>query len=143
MKYSKRLIAAALCCLCLLGSAQAASAVAYASDQQEGIQPFWTTLSTIILSMTYSGGQVNWGGSISGNSNVVSISTTYTLEKRNSNGSYSFVDDWNDSGAATYLDSSGSKTTAKGTYRLTVDITAVTSSGAVETASNSLTKTFS
>jgi hypothetical protein len=52
------------------------------------------------------------------------------------------VDDWDDSGTNTYLSSSGSKTTSTGTYRLTVSVTAVTTSGTSENASNSLTKTF-
>jgi hypothetical protein len=143
VKNRKRLIAAALCCLCLLSAVQATGAVAFASDQLSGIQPFWTTLSTIALSMSYSGGKVNWGGSISGNSNVASISATYTLEKRNTRGTYLFVDDWNYSGTNTYLDSSGSKTTATGTYRLTVEVAVVTTSGTTESASNSLVKTFS
>jgi hypothetical protein len=142
MNHRKRLIAAALCCLCLFSVAQTTGVVAAAADSS-GIQPFWTTISTIALSMTYSNGKVNWGGSISGNSNVASISATYTLEKRNSNGTYTFVDDWNVSGAKTYLDSSGSKTASTGTYRLTVSVTAVTTSGTSENASNNLVKTFS
>lgn len=142
MKNRKRLIAAALCCLCLLGAAQATGAVASASGQS-GIQPLWTTISTITLSMSYSGGKVNWGGLISGNANVAGISATYTLEKLNSSGTYSSVDSWNDSGTNTYLSSSGSKTASTGTYRLTVSATAVTTSGTSENASNSLVKTFS
>ncbi|MDR1328184.1 MAG: hypothetical protein LBK23_01105 [Oscillospiraceae bacterium] len=141
MRTGKRILAAALCCLCLLSAAQTGAAAAPA--QTSGIQPFWTTISSISLSMTYSNGKVNWEGYISGNSNVTSIAATYTLEKRNSNGTYSSVDSWSVSGSATYLDSSGSKTVATGTYRLTVNVTVTASSGASETADKSLSKTFS
>jgi hypothetical protein len=93
--------------------------------------------------MTYSGGQIHWGGSISGNSSVVSVKAIYTLEKQNSNGAYSFVGDWSFSGTNAWLDSSGDKTAPLGTYRLTVAVTATTRTGTVENTSNSLVKTFS
>jgi len=140
LRTRNKILAVALCCLCLAFSAQPAAVTASASNA--AIQPFWTTLSSIALSMTYSNGQVHWGGSISGNSNVTSISATYTLEKRNANGTYSSIDSWSFSGSNSWLDSTGDKTTSKGTFRLTVSVTARTSSGTTETTSNSLVKTF-
>ncbi|GHV14168.1 hypothetical protein FACS1894219_09920 [Clostridia bacterium] len=53
------------------------------------------------------------------------------------------MDSWSVSGTATYLDSSGSKTTAKGTYRLTATVSATNSSGTIENTSTNLVKTFS
>jgi hypothetical protein len=72
----KRPIAAALCCLCLLVSVQTVSVVTAPVAHASGFQPFWSTLSDITLSMTYSGGKAYWSGSISGNSNVSSIEAT-------------------------------------------------------------------
>jgi hypothetical protein len=143
MKNSKRIIAAILCCLCLLGAARTGLVAAEASDGTSGFQPYWSTLSTITLSLSYSGGKVNWGGSISGNSNVTSINATYTLYRLNANNAYTYVNSWNNYGSQTYLNSSGSQTAAAGTYRLTVEVTATTSSGTTESVSSSLSKTLS
>jgi len=145
MSICKKFIAVVLCCLCLTLSAQVFPVTASAAVPPIDIQPYWTTLSSIALSMSYSGGKVSWGGSIDGNSNVVSIKATYTLDIL-SGGSYSFVEKWDVSGTKTWLDSSGvtsgTPPTPKGTYRLTVNVTSTTSSGTVENTSTNLVKTF-
>lgn len=139
----KRLIAAALCCLCFVCTAQAVLAAASASTTQDNIQLLrWTNITSIIMSMSYSGGEVEWGGRISCVAGTSSVEATYTLERRDQNGSYSLVDSWDDSGTSRFLNSSDSAAAEKGTFRLTVSVTA-TKSDTVETASDVLVKTLS
>jgi hypothetical protein len=140
----KRVAAVMLCCLCLIGSVQAFASAAEQSGAPPGISFRWSNLWNITLSMSYSGGSVSWVGQIAGNTGTSSISATYTLEKQNANGTYSFVSSWNDSTtSAISLASTGSATTAKGTYRLSVSAVVKNSAGTPETATNSLVKTFS
>jgi hypothetical protein len=93
--------------------------------------------------MSYSNGSVNWIGQIDANPGTTSISATYTLEKRNANGTYSYVSSWNKSGTATALVSTGSAAAAKGTYRLSVIATVINSAGISEVATDSVVNTFS
>jgi len=142
----KKSILVAIVSLCLAFSASmpaAASASSESAPIGDGVnQTRWANVSDITLSMTYSGGAVNWRGIIQGKSNVVRIDATFTLEKLNANGKYEYVDSWTASTTTMKLDKSGSKTTAKGTYRLSVKATVTTTSGATETVTDSLVKTF-
>jgi hypothetical protein len=97
-----------------------------------------------MLSMSYSNGKVNWISQIFGNPGTASITATYRLEKKNTSGAYSLVGTWPGlSTTSALLDNSGSLTTAKGTYRLTVNATVTSNTGVVENVSDSLEKTFS
>ena len=84
----KKSILVAIVSLCLAFSVSL-STVAFASAEAKAVgdgvnQTRWTNVSDITLSMTYSGGAVNWRGVIQGKSNTASISATFTLEKLNS-----------------------------------------------------------
>lgn len=116
-------------------------AVAFASAGDNLCQPQWANVSSIFLTMNYSGGAVNWTGEINGYSGTTKISATFTLEKRNSIGKYEYVDSWTASSTKTYLYKAASKTAAKGTYRLNVTAN-VTGSSGTETVTDSLVKTL-
>jgi hypothetical protein len=139
----KRIVAIALCCICLFGSVQAFASAAEPSGAPPGIGLRWSNLWNIALSMSYSGSEVNWVGQIAGNPGTESISATYTLQRLESNGRYTFIGSWYDSTASSeVLISSGSATTPKGTYKLSVAALVQNSEGSYETATNSFTKTF-
>lgn len=106
------------------------------------IEPFWVNVSSISLTMTYSGGAVNWRGIVQGKENTASIDANFRLEKQNSNGKYVLVDTWTASTKATKLNKKVSVADAKGTYRLTVIATVKSTSGASETVTDSLVKTL-
>lgn len=106
------------------------------------IVPFWVNVSSITLSMTYSGGAVQWRGIVQGKANTANINANFRLEKQNSNGSYVLVDTWTASTTTTKLDKSASVVGSRGTYRLTVTATVKSTSGVSETVTDSLVKTL-
>jgi hypothetical protein len=136
----KKSLVAATVSLCLIFS-MSVPAVAFASDGGSVYQPQWVNVSDILLTMDYSGGAVNWTSEITGYSGVTSISAAFTLEKKNTDGKYEYVDSWTASSAKTYLYKEASKTATHGTYRLSVSATVKGSSG-TETVTNSLVKTI-
>lgn len=136
----KKSLFAAIVSICLIFS-MSVPAVAFASDGGGIYQPQWVNVSSILLTMGYSGGAVNWTGEIKGYTGVTSISATFTLEKKNASGQYEYVDSWTASSTKTYLYKAASKTTARGTYRLSVSATVKGSSG-TETVTDSLVKTL-
>jgi hypothetical protein len=140
----KKCVIGFLLCLLITINGTPISSVANAVSADISISPLWVTLTTLTLNMTYSSGQVNWTGMLSGNSSTTaSITATYKLEKRNTNGSYSLVQTWSGfSTTGTYMLSSGSKTTSTGTYRLTVTAQVRNNSGNTETVTDNLIKTF-
>jgi len=143
----KRLAAVVLCCLVLASSTQVFAAAAATAPNSIIVLPQWTNVSTISLSMSYSGGKVNWSGYINGNSNVTKITATYKLEKQvaASNGTtyYSPVGTWSDSTTtSTALLTSNSATATTGTYKLSLTAVVTNSSGVSETVSDALVRTF-
>ena len=136
----KKSFITAIVSVCLIFS-MSVPAVAFASEGGGIYQPQWANVSDILLAMDYNGGAVNWTGEISGYSRVTSISATFTLARQNSSGQYEYVDSWNASSTKTYLYKAASKTTARGTYRLSVSATVKGSSG-TETVTDSLVKTL-
>ncbi len=102
----------------------------------------WMNVSTINLSMLYSGSGVSWSGKISANLGTTKIAATYKLYKKNANGTYSLVNTWASNANSDILISTGSAISSKGTYRLTVNAT-VNTNGIKESISDSLEKTFS
>jgi len=140
----KRFISVVLCCLILLSSVQVfASAIVKQPDIQIGVQPQWVNVTTISLSMNYSGGKVSWNGVISCNTTMSKITATYKLQKIETSSS-TLVGTWPDSkNSSSFLSSSNSATTPKGTYLLSVSATVTNSAGVSETVTDSLVKTFS
>lgn len=134
----KKSLVAAIVSLCLIFSMNV-PAVAFASDGGGIYQPQWANVSSILLTMGYNGGAVNWTGDITGYSGVTSISAVFTLEKKNASGKYEYVDSWTASSTKTYLYKAASKTATSGTYRLSVSATVKGSSG-TETVTDSLVK---
>lgn len=106
------------------------------------IVPFWVNVSSITLSMTYSGGAVQWRGIVQGKANTASINANFRLEKQNSNGNYVLIDTWTASTKTTKLDKSVSIVGSRGIYRLTVTATVKSTSGVSETVTDSLVKTL-
>jgi hypothetical protein len=90
---------------------------------------------SISLSLSYSNGNVIWGGQIIGNDDVESISATFTLYKQNSSDGYDYVCSWPRSSSTSYLITSGSTSGSAGTYKLVVYATLTTESGETETVS--------
>lgn len=136
----KKSLVTAIVSICLIFS-MSVPAVAFASEGGNIYQPQWENVSSVRLTMDYSGGSVNWTGEITGHSGVTSISATFTLARQNSSGQYEYVDSWTASSAKAYLYKAASKTTARGTYRLSVSATVKGSSG-TETVTDSLVKTL-
>lgn len=116
-------------------------AVAFSSDGGNIYQPQWVNVSKTLLTMDYSNGAVNWTGEITGYSGVTGISATFTLARKNSGGQYEYVDSWSASSTKTYLYKTASKTTVRGTYRLSLSATVKGPSG-TETVTDSLVKTL-
>ncbi len=136
----KKTFLSAIVSICLIFCVSV-PAVAFASDGDNLYQPRWDNVSDIILTMSYSGGAVNWTGEISGFSGTKKISATFTLEKRNASGRYEQVDSWTASSTKTYLYKSASKIAVPGIYRLSV-VATVTGSSGTETVRDSLVKTL-
>ena len=106
------------------------------------IAPLWEIISTLRLDMSFNNGVITSNGSVSGRAGTTSISATYTLERQQANGTFQRVDSWSANSNSMILTSS--RTTSnmiRGTYRLSVTVTA-TRNGVVETASETLTRTF-
>ncbi|GHU35419.1 hypothetical protein FACS1894105_04110 [Clostridia bacterium] len=137
----KRILAALLSLLCVVGVAP--TAISASADTPTSVGTYWISLQSITLTMSYSGGQVTWNGLLMGGTTTVGMSATYTLQKKNANGTYTNIATWGPYSSTSYmLSSSGSATTSKGTYRLTVNGTVIYNIGAVETVTDNLEKTF-
>jgi len=103
-----------------------------------GIEPTWTNTSDIALAMSLSNGRVSWSGRIQGHPGTSSIVATYTLERMNTNGSWSHVNSWpNLRASSSILTSSGNVLGSSGAFRLTV-VTTVTRNGHNETIRHSI-----
>lgn len=129
-------------CTCIMLGTVHIPLTAAAPNIASGIQPFWVNVANVSLSMSYSSGKINWVGQIKGLSGTNSIVASYTLEKKGSNGGYTFVDSWqNLKSSSSILISNGSTSGTAGTYKLTVSIT-VTRNGVTETVTDSLEKSL-
>lgn len=134
----KKNFVSAIVSICLI-FCMSVPAVAFASDG--GIQPQWMNVSSIRLTMDYSGGAVDWTGEITGYSGVTDISATFTLEKKNASGKYESVASWKASSSKSYLYKEGSAAGTHGSYRLSVSATVKGPSG-TEPVSSSIVKTL-
>lgn len=136
----KRVLLLILCTCIIMGTAQIP--VTATPPKMEGIQPYWINTSSISLTMSYSSGKVNWVGQIVGYSGTTRIAATYMLEKKGSDGSYTYVASWpNLQTYSSILISSDSATGTAGTYRLSV-AAIVVRNGFTETVTDSLEKTL-
>jgi hypothetical protein len=120
------------------------NAIVVAKEEPPSVGLQWITLNTIAMNMEYTNGQIGWSGLLSGNSNTASITANYTLYKKNSDGSYDLAHFWGgfSTTTTTYLYSTGVKITDKGTYKLVVNTTIVSTSGVSEQVTDYLEKTF-
>lgn len=139
----KRFTALVLSCLLLVGSVQVfAVAASQQSIPQITIQPQWINVALIQLSMSYSGGNVNWSGLITGNSNTASIVATYKLEQINGN-TTTIKGKWPDSTyTSTFLFSSNSAAATQGIYMLSVSAVVTNTSGVSETVTDFLIRSL-
>jgi hypothetical protein len=124
----KPLLAALIACLYFVGSVHTVAFAANAPNGQVRIQNHYMTIvSGITITMSYSNGKVSWECITSCNYDVDDISATYTLYKKNGN-SYDPVPGgtWSKSTSSFFiLDGSGSITAPKGTYKIEVNIIAI------------------
>jgi len=138
----KRIITAGICLIVILGMTTTATAATTQQGSEE-LQPLWIHVANITLSMTCSDGNITWSGLVQGQPDIIGVTATYTLEKRNPNGIFTEVDTWPSlTTDSTILVSSGSATVGQGSYRLTVTVEATIKKGGVERITDSFEKTF-
>lgn len=145
IKMKKRILAVVMS-VCIVFGAGYIPAIAASVHDGVVITPFWTNTSAIGLGMSYSDGAVIWSGYVVGNTNAKTISVTYKLEKKDSNGKYvpcGLPSPWSFSSDSETLHSSGSYTGAKGSYKLTITGTVTSKTGYAEPIETYLERTFS
>ena len=118
------------------------SITAFASDTARSTKPVsgakWSYVSSVTLNMLFSKNSVSASGTIRGTSDVSSISATYTLKVKETNGTYTTVHTWPTVYASgRNLSFSGTASVQSGkTYRLYVSATVTTSNGNTEYVSD-------
>jgi hypothetical protein len=141
----KPLLAAIIACLYFVGSVHMTTIAANTPNGQISLQNYHMIIvSGITITMSYGSGKVSWDCITSCNYDVDEISATYTLYKKNGN-TYDPVPGgtWSNSTSSFFiLDGSGSISSPKGTYKLAVDITAI-SGNEVEFVGEYHVETFS
>lgn len=141
----KTRVFAVVVCLCMICSMSGIHAIAATPPQDSpiDIQPFWVSTDSISLTLSYSGGNANWAGKIQGKIGTTKITATFTLEKKNANGTYTALKSWTASSNNDLLTTSGSYGVSSGsTYRISVTATVTPKTGTSETVSDSLEKNF-
>jgi hypothetical protein len=129
----KQIMAAVACVFFLLGLAPTFA------DAASTLRPAprrWSNVSDIILSLEYESGMVEWHSTIYGEPNTTKISATFTLYKKISANTYSWLGSWNASSNSLRLSTSGSVEDASGMYKISVTAK-VTRNGFTETVDNS------
>ena len=102
------------------------------------VTPQWINTNEIRLDLRFAGGNAECTGRITGLTGTSGITATFLLERRNSNGAYSFVRSWSVSATGRHLTFFGTNPVSSGfTYRLSV-IAEVTRNGFAETVSTSV-----
>jgi hypothetical protein len=115
----------------------------YGHTQEKGvlIDPLWDNVNNIRLGLTFSGNIANVSGAITGITGTTQISATFTLERQNANGTFSYVASWSTNANGrilTFSESRSPVTTSGNTYRLRVTA-GVTRNGITEFISDSVT----
>lgn len=105
------------------------------------IGPLWDSGAKVQPSMSYSGGKVQCKASISGNSSITKIVADISLQKRNSNGSYTTIKTWSATSNTRALSFVESYTTGTGTYKMVVTAK-IYNGSSYETISNSTIATY-
>jgi hypothetical protein len=101
-----------------------------------GISPMYTNVSYVNMNLTFSGTTANCSSTIQGLSGTTSITATYTLQRKETNGSYTTLKTWTPSASGMTLRLNETHTVTSGyTYRLSVTAS-VTRNGTTETVSN-------
>lgn len=103
-----------------------------------GIQPLWTNTNSINLALSYSGSTATWSGVIQGQPGTTKIEATFTLAKKNTNGTYTNLKSWTASSSNFLLSATNtySSVSSGTTYRITVT-SKVTRNGTTETVTTS------
>jgi hypothetical protein len=101
------------------------------------IQPYWTNVSSVSVSLSSSGKTAYCDATVSAYSGTTKIAAIMVLEQKNADGTYSHVKTWSGlSTISSYLSVGKTHTITPGrTYRLTITAD-VTRNGTTETVSN-------
>ncbi len=122
---SKRWLAMMLAAIALLnfGAFSLADSPTDGAEAFKPIQRRWTNTASIRLGLSFSNGQANCTGSITGYSGTSKIVATFTLQRVNANGTLSNpIATWsNVTAESDMLLWSRSNSVSSGTYRLTVN----------------------
>ena len=119
-------------CASLLALPVSASAAANKQDDQSGVR--WLNTSVVTLGISFSSGTAYCDGLIIGQQNVSKIVATFTLLKKNANGTYVAYYSWAAVTANnTWLSFAQSCSVTTGQYRLQVSAVVTNTSGVSET----------
>lgn len=112
------------------------------ASETVGQSPMSVSLSKIDTLLTFDGTTAKCSGTVQGLSGTTGITATYTLQRKETNGTYTTLKTWaNLSASGTTLRFSDTYTITKGyTYRLSVTAN-VTRNGTTETVSSSVENT--
>ncbi|MDR1329578.1 MAG: hypothetical protein LBK23_08270 [Oscillospiraceae bacterium] len=138
----KRIISALLAVVMAVGVCGTVGASA--TGETTGAVLRWDNTQTITLALSFSGGNANASCIINGKSNAESISATFSLRVKDSDGTYSTVHTWSSvsvTGKTLTFSNSTSATQGK-TYRLYVSATVTNTAGTAEAVSNYCEKTY-
>jgi hypothetical protein len=109
-----------------------------------GFSPYWMYTDSVVIGMTYDNGIVSWNGNITGTSNCKSITATYILYKKDSQGVYQVVQNPSAfSSNSRQLYSSGSYNGGAGQYKIKVTAAIKSTSNATENITEYDEQTFS
>lgn len=106
------------------------------------ITPMWVNTNDVKLELGFANGSAQCTGRVTGNIGTSKITATFILERKNSNGTYSFEKSWSESVNGRTLTFSDTYAVTKGyTYRLSVTAT-VTKDEVTETISTNVESRF-
>jgi len=132
----KKRILVFILCVGVLGST---IGMPLASAATHPIQPLWSNLQSIALSMSRSNNVVTSSSTVIGEPGTTRITASFTLERWENN-RYQQVDTWSaSSNSAALLNTRTTSNCPAGTYRLRVTVT-VTRNGTTETVPDSLVR---
>ena len=134
----KKLMSVLFTLFIMLTSGMTTYAAPNVAETQIDIQPFWQNTSDVTISLSITDGKAVLSTAVDGYSGVNKITAVAVLERRNSNGTYTEIERWdNISSNSRYLDWTATRYVAKGyTYRFTITMT-VYKNGVGETVSGS------
>ena len=102
----------------------------------------WANASRVAVDLSFDGGKAECTGIVYGKSGTTKISATFTLERKNANGTYTHVTSWYTSTSGLSLNFFEATSVSSGyTYRLKVSAS-VTCNGTTETVSTSVERSY-